>query len=450
MPALPHAPRIVMLVSDPVTLRGEGGPKQFGMRSLLRSLSGVLLLTSAMLIQFSVTSARAQSLEAFAGTIVGSPTCASYMTATPIANFFGGGQNFAVGTTGNGISDCGLLGGYQDVTAAVGPLTSPTESLTGVSLSLGTFTGSANGTADYGTMGASANGQFTGYSGGTLTEAASFGLFDDMFTITSPDHTTGTLGTALFTFKISGSMSTAGSNATYDTNVDALLRAVIAGTPENIFHATVYPTSAELFACSGNTTGLTVVAGSVSGTATCSNAGTVTFTYGVPFEIKAGLLVQATPATMGDATGSMTAALTGIGVSGESKISVSAASGTLFLDTDGDGILDQYDNCPYTPNPDQKDSGGIGTGSAPDGIGDACQCGDVTGDGIVDISDKTILSRSLAGLGPYGSVGAMPGFNKCDVTGDGLCNLSDKTVISRALAALGPGIQQKCTAAIPH
>jgi len=122
-----------------------------------------------------------------------------------------------------------------------------------------------------------------------------------------------------------------------------------------------------------------------------------------------------------------------------------------FPDTDGDGILDPYDNCPYTANPDQKDSGGIGTGSAPDGIGDACQCGDVTGDGIVDISDKTILSRSLAGLGPYGSVAGMPGFDKCDVVDtSGTCTVSDKTVIARAIAGLAPGIKQVCPAAICH
>ena len=36
------------------------------------------------------------------------------------------------------------------------------------------------------------------------------------------------------------------------------------------------------------------------------------------------------------------------------------------VDTDGDGIKDNYDNCPDVPNPDQLDSDG-------DGIGDACQ-----------------------------------------------------------------------------
>ena len=96
----------------------------------------------------------------------------------------------------------------------------------------------------------------------------------------------------------------------------------------------------------------------------------------------------------------------------------------------------------------QADSGGVGTGT-PDGIGDACQCGDVNNDGIVNVSDKTILGRSLAGLSPYFSVGAMPGFNKCDVNGDGLCNVADKTIISRAIAGLGPGIQQMCTCGSP-
>jgi hypothetical protein len=116
------------------------------------------------------------------------------------------------------------------------------------------------------------------------------------------------------------------------------------------------------------------------------------------------------------------------------------------VDTDGDTIPDQFDNCPFAPNTDQKDSGGINT-ATPDGIGDACQCGDVNNDGIVNIADKTVYSRSLAGLSPYGSVSAMPGFNRCDVNADGLCSLADNTVIARAIAGLGPGIQQKCHAA---
>jgi hypothetical protein len=142
-------------------------------------------------------------------------------------------------------------------------------------------------------------------------------------------------------------------------------------------------------------------------------------------------------------------------------------------DTDGDGIPDNVDNCPFTPNGpslgtclgdfpqgqatchansdcvsgkcslSQEDSGGVST-TTPDGIGDACQCGDVNNDGVVDVSDKTILTRSLAFLSPDFNVTAMPGFNKCSVTTAHSCAVADKTVIARALAGLAPGIAQQC------
>ena len=36
------------------------------------------------------------------------------------------------------------------------------------------------------------------------------------------------------------------------------------------------------------------------------------------------------------------------------------------VDTDNDGLTDDQDNCPNTPNPDQEDTDG-------NGVGDACQ-----------------------------------------------------------------------------
>lgn len=97
-------------------------------------------------------------------------------------------------------------------------------------------------------------------------------------------------------------------------------------------------------------------------------------------------------------------------------------------DIDGDGTPDGCDNCRDVANPDQSDVGGLGNRSAPDGIGDACQCGDVTADGVVTIADTVAIRRSL--LDPPTAVLQQPAL--CDVTGDGRCSLEDAVVALRA------------------
>lgn len=113
-------------------------------------------------------------------------------------------------------------------------------------------------------------------------------------------------------------------------------------------------------------------------------------------------------------------------------------------DTDGDTVPDPFDNCPTTPN-DQADSGSLG-GTTPDGIGDACQCGDVNNDGIVNGIDGVLIGRSAVGLPPYGSLAGMPGFTKCDVN-DGTCSGVDGVLVNRAAVGLPPGVAQTCPAA---
>jgi hypothetical protein len=107
---------------------------------------------------------------------------------------------------------------------------------------------------------------------------------------------------------------------------------------------------------------------------------------------------------------------------------------------DGDGDDNADDNCPYAYNPDQEDTGGIAE-DPPDGIGDACQCGDVTGDGKVNSADATMIIREALGL-------SAPGFNvpgNCDVTGDENCNSADATMVTRkALGLWAPVFGNNC------
>ena len=115
-------------------------------------------------------------------------------------------------------------------------------------------------------------------------------------------------------------------------------------------------------------------------------------------------------------------------------------------DTDRDGIANQFDNCPFAANASQIDSGGLGFGTTSDGIGDACQCGDVTGEGQVNDTDAAFIKRKALSL-------SAPLFivpNNCDVTGDGQCNGTDATLIRHAAAGtINPLFGQHCPNAMP-
>ena len=124
-------------------------------------------------------------------------------------------------------------------------------------------------------------------------------------------------------------------------------------------------------------------------------------------------------------------------------LSIGSVSDTFSVstdDSDADGVYDAIDNCPDTSNSDQIDRGGVNT-TSPDGIGDACQCGDVNGDGNITNTDSRLIRLSMFGW-------SLPSYDSafCDVSGDSQCTNTDAVIIQRTLLGFPPGISQSCTA----
>ncbi len=88
------------------------------------------------------------------------------------------------------------------------------------------------------------------------------------------------------------------------------------------------------------------------------------------------------------------------------------------IDVDLDGIPDTLDVCPLEPDPGQADTNG-------DGRGDACECGDQNGDGLINVGD--ILAINAAIFDP-GLVTPL-----CDANHDGACNIGDILAVNAAI-----------------
>jgi hypothetical protein len=119
-------------------------------------------------------------------------------------------------------------------------------------------------------------------------------------------------------------------------------------------------------------------------------------------------------------------------------------------DPDHDGFLSPCDSCDFKHNVDQKDGGGVGSAN-PDLVGDACQCGRLDADGIVNGLDVTVLRKHLA----HDPLLTAPQLPFCSVIGGPTeCTVRTATVLRRALVPpplgpLGPGVSQTCQAALP-
>jgi hypothetical protein len=90
-----------------------------------------------------------------------------------------------------------------------------------------------------------------------------------------------------------------------------------------------------------------------------------------------------------------------------------------IVDRDEDGVPDVEDNCPDWVNPEQLDRNR-------DGTGDACQCGDCSADGLINIDDILCTNSVIFGAESPGP---------CDATGDGICNIEDILAVNRKIFA---------------
>lgn len=123
---------------------------------------------------------------------------------------------------------------------------------------------------------------------------------------------------------------------------------------------------------------------------------------------------------------------------------VAGTPGNLLAgDPDGDHIAPaSSDKCQYAYDPEQIDSGGLGASSVPDGIGNACQCGDVNGSGKVTTEDANLI------IAFYLTGGQLAQQDLCDVNGDGPCDQNDYYAVNTAVNN-GTGNLQNCLPSKP-
>jgi uncharacterized repeat protein (TIGR03806 family) len=119
-------------------------------------------------------------------------------------------------------------------------------------------------------------------------------------------------------------------------------------------------------------------------------------------------------------------------------------TGLATIDSDGDGDADSADNCDYERNADQADSGGWLT-TTPDGIGDACQCLNVTPGGQISAADSARLRGYLTGSEVLVTPGVERRSNHPEAAGR--ASIVDATRLRRGLLGVMPAPAQVCPAA---
>lgn len=106
-------------------------------------------------------------------------------------------------------------------------------------------------------------------------------------------------------------------------------------------------------------------------------------------------------------------------------VPIIGAAAAAAQDRDQDGVTDDADNCPDAANGAAQDAQADADG---DSIGNACECGDASGDGHVDVLDARLIDR--CSQGDF----ACPAL--CDASGDGACTAADADLVRKLLVGI--------------
>jgi hypothetical protein len=119
----------------------------------------------------------------------------------------------------------------------------------------------------------------------------------------------------------------------------------------------------------------------------------------------------------------------------------SASSNASSEDTDNDTVRDEDDNCEFLANTTQDNTGGLLSAVGNDGIGDACQCGDLDFDGrmLAGGADLILLVDVLLGINTAPAV-----VDRASVVDGPIPTIRDAVFLQRALDGNDPGITQAC------
>jgi PEP-CTERM motif len=182
----------------------------------------VALLAVALAISGTVVHAQ-PSLTAFAGVVAGpgggsGPGCGGSYGMPPGLEFFPPSFPFV---NAGGVGPCGYSGGYSSNVGTAGPITN-SRSVSAIPLDLipspVRYAGTANATATYGSLGASATASTTGdvtSNPSALFSSMSAAMFTDRLTATSPLIAQFSNGFVRYQFSINGSLSVPGVPAAY-------------------------------------------------------------------------------------------------------------------------------------------------------------------------------------------------------------------------------------------